>query len=132
MCCYNIYFITIYNEYEEKLVYIGKTDSKSSRFSNGHLVALKLHNPRYQKYYKRVYFGTIMFLSEEKEYIPLEFIRPYKDAAKYLAGMEGILIERLKPELNVKHEAFSDLEGLSVIHIQNFTEKTEFFNDKFI
>lgn len=132
VCCYNIYFITIYNEYEEKLVYIGKTDSKSSRFSNGHLVALKLHNPRYQKYYKRVYFGTIMFLSEEKEYIPLEFIRPYKDAAKYLAGMEGILIERLKPELNVKHEAFSDLEGLSVIHIQNFTEKTEFFNDKFI
>ncbi len=26
--CYNIYFITIYNEHEEKLVYIGKTDSK--------------------------------------------------------------------------------------------------------
>ena len=49
---------------EEKLVYIGKTDSKSSRFSNGHLVALKLHNPRYQKYYKRVYFGTIMFLNK--------------------------------------------------------------------
>ena len=30
--CYNIYFITIYNEKEEKLVYIGKTDSKKVDF----------------------------------------------------------------------------------------------------
>lgn len=30
--CYNIYFITIYNEHEEKLVYIGKTDSKKVDF----------------------------------------------------------------------------------------------------
>ena len=52
--CYNIYFITIYNEHEEKLVYIGKTDSKKSRFSNGHLAALKLHNPIYNGYNKRV------------------------------------------------------------------------------
>ena len=55
--CYNIYFITIYNEHEEKLVYIGKTDSKKSRFSNGHLAALKLHNPIYNGYNKRVYWN---------------------------------------------------------------------------
>lgn len=26
--CYSLYFVTVYNETEEKLVYIGKTDSK--------------------------------------------------------------------------------------------------------
>ena len=30
--CYNIYFITIYNEHEEKLVYIGKTDLQKVDF----------------------------------------------------------------------------------------------------
>ena len=64
--CYNIYCITIYNEHEEKVVYIGKTDSKESRYINGHLAALKLHDPKYEFYDKRVYFGTIMFLTLDK------------------------------------------------------------------
>lgn len=58
-CSYNIYLITIYNQSEEKIVYIGKTDSANGRFANGHLAALKLHNPKYASYQKRVYFGTI-------------------------------------------------------------------------
>lgn len=36
--------------------------------------------------------------------------------------MEAILIDRLKPELNAKSERFSDLENLSVVHIQNFSD----------
>lgn len=110
--CYNIYFITIYNEHEEKLVYIGKTDSKKSRFSNGHLAALKLHNPIYNGYNKRVYFGTVMFLSDDKEYVPLEFISPYSRAERYLSEMEAYLIERLNPELNKKKEPLHLLENL--------------------
>lgn len=129
---YNIYFITIYNEHEEKLVYIGKTDSKKSRFSNGHLAALKLHNPIYNGYNKRVYFGTVMFLSDDKEYVPLEFISPYSRAERYLSEMEAYLIERLNPELNKKKEPLHLLENLSSVLIQNFSEENAFMKDFFV
>ena len=125
-------FITIYNEHEEKLVYIGKTDSKKSRFSNGHLAALKLHNPIYNGYNKRVYFGTVMFLSDDKEYVPLEFISPYSRAERYLSEMEAYLIERLNPELNKKKEPLHLLENLSSVLIQNFSEENAFMKDFFV
>lgn len=131
-CCYNIYFITIYNETEERLVYIGKTDSKKGRFANGHLVALKLHNPKYNYYNKRIYFGTITFLSEMKEYVPLEFITPYDLAKKYLGEMEALLIDRLNPELNVRRERIWEMENLGVVHIQNFSDVTKFMHDYFV
>lgn len=131
-CCYNLYFITIYNEIEEKLVYVGKTDSKKSRFVNGHLAALKLRNPMYNGYNKRIYFGTIMFLSEMKEYVPLEFITPYNLAEKYLGEMEAFLIDRLNPELNVKSERIGEMEELGVVHIQNFSDVTMFMHDNFV
>lgn len=131
-CCYNLYFITIYNETEEKLVYVGKTDSKKSRFVNGHLAALKLHHPMYNGYNKRIYFGTIMFLSEMKEYVPLEFITPYNLAEKYLGEMEAFLIDRLNPELNVKSEKIGELEELDVVHIQNFSDMTLFMHNCFL
>ena len=128
---HNLYFITIYNEIEEKLVYIGKSESKRSRFMNGHLAALKLHNPVYQNYNKRIYFGTAVFLSKN-EYIPLEFIRPYMLAKKYLGNIEAFLIDRLKPELNVKYESIGELKNLSLVHIQNFSEEPIFMRDCFV
>lgn len=132
LCCYNIYFITIYNDNEEKLVYIGKTNSKNSRFANGHLAALKLHNPKYHNYLKRVYFGTIMFLSADKQYIPLEFIVPYEKAKRHLDWMEGFLIEKLQPELNDRQENIGEMERISSVHIQNFCGISDFMNDVFV
>lgn len=131
-CCYNLYFITVYNEEEERLVYIGKTDSKKSRFANGHLAALKLHNPIYKGYDKRIYFGTVMFLSKSKEYVPLEFITPYHLAEKYLGEMEAFLIDRLSPELNSRGERIGELYDLSVVHIQNFSNVSGFLHDYFV
>lgn len=128
-CCYNLYFITIYNDHTEKLVYIGKTDSKTSRFANGHRAALKLHNPLYSEFKKRIYFGTLIFLSGDKNYIPLEFIDPFKKANKYLDDIEALLIEHFKPELNIKLEKRHYIEDLSVMHIQNLTDKSTFLND---
>lgn len=127
--CYNLYFVTVYNETEEKLVYIGKTDSKKSRFVNGHLVALKLHNPMYNEYCKRVYFGTIMFLSKDKQYIPLEFITLFGGAEKYLNEIEAFLISWFNPELNVKNEKIGKMKDLAIIHIQNFSEVSHFLHD---
>ena len=117
---------------EEKLVYIGKTDAKNSRFANGHLVALKLHHPKYKEFDKRVYFGTIMLLSEEQQYIPLEFIFPYEKARNYLDWMEGFLLEKLHPELNDRLEYVGEMEKVSTVHIQNFTDVSDFMNDIFL
>lgn len=48
-----------------------------------------------------------MFLSDDKEYVPLEFISPYSRAERYLSEMEAYLIERLNPELNKKKGAIA-------------------------
>ncbi len=125
---YNLYFVTIYNDTEEKLVYIGKTDAKKSRFANGHLVALKLHNPKYDGFHKRVYFGTVTFLSKDKEYVPLEFITPYDEAEKCLGEMEALLISWFNPELNVRSEDVGRFKKLDV-HIQNFSNVSDFLHD---
>lgn len=126
---YNIYLITIYNENEEKIVYIGKTDSKKSRFSNGHLAALKLHNPIYDSYKKRVYFGTIMFLDSSCNYLPLEYIYPLEKSQELLLNIEKLLIGYFKPELNIQNLFTQDDEFKLGIHIQNFTETKLFQSD---
>lgn len=130
-CCYNLYFITIYDDNREDLVYIGKTDSKKSRFNNGHLAALKLHNPKYNSFNKRVYFGSVTFLSENYDYIPLEFINPYNDAKNYLDEMEALLISHFKPELNARNEKTKIINSVNV-HIQNFSNVSRFLNDYFV
>lgn len=129
---YNIYLITIYNENEEKIVYIGKTDSKKSRFSNGHLAALKLYNPIYDSYKKRVYFGTIMFLDSDSNYLPLEYITPLEKAQELLNNTEKLLINHFKPELNTQNLYILENELKVNFHIQNFTETKLFKGDVFI
>ncbi|MDY6228039.1 MAG: hypothetical protein SPH93_10310 [Clostridium sp.] len=132
LCSYNIYFITIYNETEEKVVYIGKTDSRKSRFSNGHRASLKLHNPIYNNYNKRVYFATVMFLDKDKEYLPLEYITPLDEAKKILGYTESILIRYFQPELNTQMVNNDEIAIKTVFHIQNFTNTVPFLNDIFI
>ncbi|WP_053957454.1 hypothetical protein [Inediibacterium massiliense] len=132
LCSYNIYIITIYNEAEERIVYIGKTDAKNSRFSNGHLAALKLHNPIYDSYKKRVYFGTLVFLDKEKNYLPLEYIAPLDLAKKILSDTEAILISYFKPELNKQLLNASSITMKTMFHIQNFTDTYPFLNDLFV
>lgn len=119
---YNLYFITIQkNDYEE-LVYIGKTDSKESRFKNGHLAALKLHDPKYSQYEKYVYFGTITFMTDLGEYLPLECICDTDWSAKLLDDLERVLITKLNPVLNTKHDDSRIIEKEKyVITIENMT-----------
>ena len=73
-----------------------------------------------------------LFLSDDKEYVPLEFISPYSRAERYLSEMEAYLIERLNPELNKKKEPLHLLENLSSVLIQNFSEENAFMKDFFV
>ena len=145
---YNLYFITIYKEsindtfestrtgeeskvVEEKVVYIGKTDSRCSRFVNGHLAALKLHHTKYQDYKKRVYFGTVTFLTIDKDYLPLEFISPLSKAKKLLSNTEALLISWFNPELNIKTEDMGTMRYTSII-IENWSNVSKFLHGFFV
>lgn len=98
--CYPLYFISVGDGDNEKLVYIGKTSARTHRFSGGHSAALKLHAPKYEGLSKHIYFGTVVFLDNDKNYMPLEFIQPLEDAKNLLSNLEAGLIYNLKPELN--------------------------------
>lgn len=101
--CYPIYIITVGSDKDERIVYIGKTSSKNHRFAGGHSAAIKLHNPQYSGLEKSIYFATIMLLSHDGDYMPLEFIQPYDEAQNLLTNLEAGLIYSLKPELNKVH-----------------------------
>lgn len=122
--CYPIYFISVGDGTEERLVYIGKTSSKTHRFSSGHSAALKLHAPEYEGLPKHVYFGTVVFLDHENEYMPLEFIQPIEDAKNLLTNLEAGLIYVLKPELNTtylnKNHAIFDM----LVNIENHSSRS--------
>ncbi len=131
---YNIYLITIFDESGfEKVVYVGKTDSKESRFKNGHLAALKLHDSQYKSYDKRVYFGTITFLAdnEKQDYLPLECFSSKDDIKKCLSDVEKALIRYFDCELNTQ-KYFPETITKATIHIQNFTSVSVFLNDEII
>ncbi|MFT9819273.1 hypothetical protein [Lysinibacillus sp. NPDC056185] len=130
-CC-PIYIITVGEGESEKVVYIGKTSSANNRFRGGHTVALKLHHPKYDGLKKSIYFASVMLLSKDEEYLPLEFISNLKGAEKLLLEVEASLIYQYKPELNTISKKKANYDIVSEVHIQNFSHYSKFLNDNFI
>ncbi|USK45520.1 hypothetical protein [Cytobacillus oceanisediminis] len=129
--CYPIYLITVGTGENERIVYVGKTSSKVHRFAGGHRVALKLHNPKYMNLEKKIYFGCVVFLTDE-DHLPLEWMHPLSKAIKILDSVESGLIYHFKPELNTMKMKKNYSTFYSQLHIQNFTKKTRFLHDTFI
>lgn len=130
--CYPIYIITVGSNEKEKVVYIGKTSSDKNRFSGGHRVALKLHDPKYINVEKKVYFCLVLFLTKKKEYLPLEWIHPLEMAEMILDSVESELISCFKPELNVMKMKRNYSKHPVSLHIQNNTNTSRFLNDVFV
>lgn len=128
--CYPIYLITVGDGENERLVYIGKTSSKSSRFSSGHSAITKLHHPKYDGLSKRVYLCCVVFLNNRNT-IPIEWVKPYTFAENLLSKFEANLIFWNKPELNTKHMKREPLFEYGQVHAQNVTGVTYFWHDKF-
>jgi hypothetical protein len=86
---YPLYFITTREgEGPETIVYIGKTSSRSKRFSGGHAAISKLHAPKYALAEKRLYLGCVTFIDKACDYVPLEMIQPLGAAEKLLADLK--------------------------------------------
>lgn len=133
ICCYPIYIVTVSDSDMEKMVYIGKTSSKYNRFAGGHTVGLKLLNPIYEGLNKNIYLGTVVFWNTlENKHLPLEWVSSKDVALDILDSVESELIYNFKPELNINKKKKNYSKYPINFHIQNFTEKTEFLNDKFI
>jgi len=124
-----IYLITVADEKNEKLVYVGKTVNKS-RFSGGHSAALKLNAPDYADKDKKIYRSTVWFHFNE-EYITLDWIQPEKLALEILDSVESQLVYEFQPELNTAKKKNLCAKWDFNIHIQNFL-KSGFLNDTFI
>lgn len=128
--CYPIYIITVGNDEEERVVYIGKTSSTKHRFRGGHSAALKLHSPEYEGLTKHIYFGTVTFLSNNKQYMPLEFIQPYEVAGDLLNSLEAGLIFNLKPELNTIHRNRNNAHYSMLVNVENSSNRPNLLDKK--
>ena len=118
--CLPIYLISVKNEKQERIVYVGKTRS-SKRFSNGHMVGLKLHDPKYAAFEKIVYRCSVL-LSIHDEYVALEWVEPEDLAERILDCVESVLIHAVQPELNIAKRRKPHIEKPVYIHVQNFAD----------
>ena len=132
LACMPIYLISVGSGNNERIVYIGKTTSSSSRFIAGHKAMTLLHAPKYEGQTKRLYRCCIVFRSDRGDEIPIEWITPYEAGKKLLLTFESILIYHFQPELNKRLKNKLPQTLIGSIHIQNVIYKTEFLNDEFI
>jgi len=130
--CYPIYIFSVGAVEKERPVYIGKTSSENGRFSGGHIVCTKLHQPQYEGLQKRLYLGCVMLLDQNSEYLPLEWVHPYADAEMLLNDIEAHLIYHFKPEFNTLLTKKPVAKFRTQIHIQNMSGFSEFLNDVFV
>lgn len=112
-----IYFITVGGGESERLVYVGKTKT-DTRFSGGHLAALKLHDPAFAELRKQIYRCTVTN-SVEHDWVALEWLDPVSTAESILDDVESQLIYEFKPVLNRRKKDRKCARRPIAIHIQN-------------
>ena len=124
---YPIYFISAGSGADERLVYIGKTSAKKSRFQGGHAALARLHAPKYDGLKKTLYMGTIVLL-DDIDYLPIEWISPLEKAERLLSAIEAQLIFDFQPELNTHHRDRFNAEWQTPINIENHSGFSEFLH----
>ena len=95
-----LYVFTVGDYPDERIVYVGKTNAQTHRFGTGHSAITALHNPRYDGMTKRLYFATVTLMSDEGNYVPLEWLHPKKLRDSIWSDVEAQLIYHYQPEPN--------------------------------
>ncbi len=129
--CLPIYLVSVGEGESERLVYIGKTSSTKGRFQGGHSAFTKLLHPKFDGLKKTLYLAAVVLLTEEKDCLPLEWVKPLAKAEELLSDIEAQCIFNFKPELNIHHVFPDNSRWQTTLHIQNLTGVTSFLNDKF-
>ena len=97
-----LYFFTVGDQAEEQIVYIGKTNAKTHRFYAGHSTITALHRPEYRGLRSRLYLATLTIISDERHYIPLEWVHPQDLRNTLWSDAEAQLIYHFQPDLNTE------------------------------
>lgn len=118
---YPLYFITIHKNNQEKLVYIGRTNSKKNRFTGGHAAFTKLLNPKFNGWKKRIYMAGVTVLTYEDHYIPLEWLHPRAFTKRLWKSIESQLIYHFQPELNYHLKATDKCEWPADLIVNNYS-----------
>lgn len=130
--CFPIYLLSVGQGKDERVVYVGKTSSKSGRFKSGHAAITGLHHPKYDGLKKQIYLGGVVLLSDDDEYRPLEWVKPLAKSEEILTSIEAELIFHFQPELNTIHKKSFDAVFPVTLHIQNYEGDSPFLNDRFV
>lgn len=122
---YTVYMMSVSDprSNDEKIVYIGKTNSKSHRFRGGHAAISKLHDQKYDGLRKKIYFGCIVGFNDDEDYVPVDWISPEAGRDQILSDIEWQLIYHFQPELNENGKAYCNAKERNSIYIQNFCSK---------
>lgn len=121
-----LYFFTVGDLAEERIVYIGKTNAKTHRFYSGHSAITALHRPEYRGLRTRLYLATVTIYSDEDHYIPLEWVHPDALRNTLWSDAEAQLIYYFQPELNTELKAADASKMPTQITLHNYAGTNNF------
>lgn len=100
-----IYIITRIDTGLGEIVYVGKAQSTTNRFSGGHIVLLKLLDPNYKDYDKFISFAVINVKTVSGELVPVEWIEDKALRENLVKHVEQSLIWKFQPEYNTHYKS---------------------------
>lgn len=121
-----LYFLAVGDGEDETIVYIGKTNAHTHRFSKGHPAITALHRPEYHKLAKRLYLATVTLFSDEDNYVPLEWLHPKRLRDAIWTDIESQLIFHFQPALNTQKKRVDRSERPMFIAVHNYTSTRSF------
>lgn len=121
-----LYFFTVGDLNEERIVYIGKTNAKTHRFYSGHSAITSLHRPEYSGLRTRLYLATVTIYSDEGHYIPLEWVHPNALRNILWSDAEARLIYHFQPELNTDLKAADASKMPTQLTLHNYAGTKNF------
>lgn len=121
-----IYVIAVGDYPDERIVYIGKTNAQTHRFGTGHSAITALHAPKYDGMTKRLYLATVTLMSDEGNYVPLEWLHPKGLRDSIWSDIEAQLIYHFQPELNRKLKERDHSKNPVEIALNNYSGTKSF------
>ncbi|NMQ30316.1 hypothetical protein E4Q23_22690 [Candidatus Accumulibacter phosphatis] len=121
-----LYFFTVGDLAEERIVYIGKTNAETHRFYAGHTTITALHRPEYRGLRTRLYLATVTIYSDEDRYIPLEWVHPTVLRETLWSDAEAQLIYYYQPELNIDLKAVDASKMPTSLTLHNYSGTKNF------
>lgn len=110
----------------EEIVYIGKTNARTHRFSSGHRAITTLHSPEYRGRRTRLYLASVTLYSDEDNYVPLEWLHPKLLRDSIWSDLEAQLIFHFRPKLNTALKKSDRSKRPVFIAFHNYCGTTSF------